>query len=538
MTRTVTLPGRAMRVFLVAARHGVAHALRRWLLGQRPHGPQRLRRLLEDLGGVYLKLGQLLSLQPDILPPRYCRALSDLLDRVPAFPFREVEALFQTELGQSPLEIFEDFDRKPLATASIAQVHAAVLNGRPVAVKVRRPTVGRDFEPDLRLIRQGERLLRRWGPRRWAWLPGALQELDRWTREELDFRCEARVLAMVRRDAEGRAGEVIPALVEALSGPRILVAELLEGPTLLTALRRLESGAGVPEGIDPEAVAGHIVDNFTDSAFRRGLFHADLHPANLLILPGSTVGYVDFGIAGSLSAHSRRSLLRMILALHQGDDRAFHRAFLQIAVLRPGSDPAALGRGIGQLLAGWSGSLEATTEAPRRFTLLMLDLLTLSRTTNVWPAPEVLRYFRSAISTDGLIQRFAPGFDLGARLDAGCRRLMEEMTLRDQASMAALADWGAAGMRWWAAEATRAAAPALTVDGSLEETGGKSRSPGRRAIQLLLLGSGCALAALFHPAPHWGLNLFSAELIATGAATLSLVSALHRMARNNPRSEV
>jgi predicted unusual protein kinase regulating ubiquinone biosynthesis (AarF/ABC1/UbiB family) len=327
----------------------------------------------------------------------------------------------------------------------------------------------------------------------------------------------------------------------------------------------VEGGAEAPAGIDLEAVAGHIVDNFTDSALRRGLFHADLHPANLLLVPpaeaptGSTdstdsadstdstdstdsagaVGYVDFGIAGTLSRHSRRNLLAMILAMYQGDATGFERAFLKIAILRPGTDLEAFGRGIDRLLTEWSEDPDegaaATAATGRkhhrlhcRFTRIMLDLLFLSRSTNLWPAPEVLRYFRSAISTDGLIQRFAPGFDVGARFHQQCRRLLTEEAVRHPFSAATVADWSAAGMR----QLTQVLQPPPLTDGQpLKETGSKSRSLRRRTCRLLLLLTGCTLAAALHPAPRWGLNLFSAELTVAGVASLALVTTLYRLAR-------
>jgi hypothetical protein len=222
----------------------------------------------------------------------------------------------------------------------------------------------------------------------------------------------------------------------------------------------------------------------------------------------------------------------MILALYEGDAADFQDAFLKIAVVGTGSDLRGLSRGLRRLLARWREGREG--EAPRlhtHFTSIMLDLLALSRATDVWPAPEVLRYIRSVISTDGLIQRFAPGFDVGGRFHAACRQLVIEEGLPGLSTVALAADFGAAALR-------RFTTASLTVPGAVEETAREARPLGRPVLQLLLLATGCALAALHHPEPRWGLNLFSAELLAAGAAALALLALLARYAGAAPEREV
>ena len=155
----------------VIVRHTLAHALMlartRWsrldrhFAARKLSGPERLRVMVEDMGGTFIKFGQMLALQPDILPVEYCNALFNLLDRVAPFPFAHVEQTFIKEFGKSPREIFDDIEVEPIATASIGQVHVARLQGQKVAVKVQRPNVEADFNGDIRLMSSFIRLIQR-----------------------------------------------------------------------------------------------------------------------------------------------------------------------------------------------------------------------------------------------------------------------------------------------------------------------------------------------------------------------------------------
>ena len=263
---------RFLNIAFLLLRHGSAHLFGRWLRpwpalsrrldGERP-GPQRLTALLSDLGGTFVKFGQMLALQPDILPRAYCDALFDLLDRMPSFPYREVEATFIEETGRRPTDIFEYIESEPLASASIAQVHVAFVDGRKYAVKVQRPDAGADFAGDIRLMTLGVGLIRLLRLRSMYWVLELMGEFITWTREELDFRCEARYMNQLRANAGDNDRERVPQVLEEYTSRRILVVEYLDGVTALNYLRAVDEGDDgllqrlADDGFDAEIFAGN-----------------------------------------------------------------------------------------------------------------------------------------------------------------------------------------------------------------------------------------------------------------------------------------
>jgi predicted unusual protein kinase regulating ubiquinone biosynthesis (AarF/ABC1/UbiB family) len=184
---------RLLHIARVLVTHGAAHLVVRylhrwpWLLRRvalaRLPGPERFRRLFEDLGGSFIKFGQMLALQPDILPLEYCNALFNLLDRIAPFPFADVERVFVEELGRLPAQLFDEFDATPLSTASIGQVHVARRAGQKVAVKVQRPSVDVEFAGDIRLIQLAMRLIRGLRVTSLFWALEPMDEFAAWTVE-------------------------------------------------------------------------------------------------------------------------------------------------------------------------------------------------------------------------------------------------------------------------------------------------------------------------------------------------------------------
>lgn len=531
---------RLLFVILVLCRHAARLLASRLQPRQRRRpGPKRLQQLLEEVGGTYLKLGQVLALQPDIIPREYCNALFDLLDKVPPFPYSEVERIFQEELGRSPTQVFDSMEPKPIASASIGQVHVAWKAEQKLAVKVRRPAIEKVFAADLKLLQGVAWLITKLRLIRLYWLVRAIRELGTWTWEELDYRYEARFMTALGYNARDNDNETVPQVSEEYTTSRILVAEFLDGPMMVDYIRSLERNDHAMDeelqaiGFEPEEFARHIVENFVSDAFHHGLFHADLHPANLLILPDNVVGYVDFGITGSLSRYSRRNLVALTLAMTRADPDAMMSFFLRISTSDPSSDTNAFRRGMEKLVVTWcrvdGGGAHPVLEA--NFTQIMLDLLHVSRETGVWPTPDVIRYLRSVITADGLIARFAPGLDVSQYLEQVCEKYLHREMLHDVLSIENLADWTATTAR----ALRRVPATMATILRQLSqadlpppsaEAGGQSesaRASTRPSLQLALVALASSLLSLLEP-PQLGINLFTVELATALIAATMVVT--------------
>ncbi len=436
---------RFFQVLSVILRQLTRVAVRR-LRGQPVKGHLLLREGFENVGGSFLKLGQIMSLQVDILPREYCDALLSLLDRVPTSSPEEVAGVFLAEYGRPPEELYAEFDYVAIGSASIGQVHRAKLeDGTPVAVKVRRPGVLQMFHRDTLLLQSLVWLIFLFRVRSLYFTRDLVREQVTWTRDELDYRREASHCDLVGRNAVDSATERIPKIYWSLTCSRILTMEFLQGFSVSAYLRLVENNdqealADLKSiGFDPGVFCRNVITNFLRDAFRFGVFHADLHPANLLILPGNVVGYVDFGIVAKLTQEARHKQIELTLAYSAGDPDAIFRQFLNICTLTPDTDLDGMRRKIAQMARTWY--MEPAVHGKARFrvsvTITMMDLLTAARNYGALVDGEMVKYIRSTVLVDGVVSRLAPGLDLAQAL----RNVVEEY-LFEQSRKKVLASGG------------------------------------------------------------------------------------------------
>jgi predicted unusual protein kinase regulating ubiquinone biosynthesis (AarF/ABC1/UbiB family) len=402
------------------------------LLSRRPiDGPNLLREGFERAGGTFVKFGQILALQVDTLPREYCVALMMLLDRVPTAPREHVLRIFENDLGAPPEVLYRRFDYVPIASASIGQVHRAELHdGTRVAVKVQRPDVHRDFHRDLLVMRGFIWLVFQLRIKSLYFMRDPVRELALWTHDELDYRREAAHCNLLAQHAEGSSIERIPKIFWNLTTARVLTMEFLEGPNVSTYLKWVERGAEEElsqlrsAGFDPAVFSNNVITNFLRDAFRHGVFHADLHPANLLILPNNVVGYVDFGIVASLTPEARRKQIELTLAYASGSPEAIYEEFMNICTPSEDADFAGIRLRIAEMARTWYA--EPTVGGNVRFqvtvTAAMMDLLTICRDYGVLVDQEMIKYIRSTILVDGLVSLLSPGLDIAGAL----RTVVEE----------------------------------------------------------------------------------------------------------------
>ena len=314
--------GRLSEIAQVAARHGFGYFLRRNRLGDLMSGGangagdatasdrgRRLREMLDELGPTFVKFGQLLSTRPDVVPPDIVIELRALQDNVTPFPFEQVREVVEEELGLTVEQAFVEFDEVAIASASIGQVHRAVLpDGQVVAVKVQRPAAARQIEADLGLLYQAAKLLRERvralefiDPRE------LVDEFARSIRLELDYGHEARNADAFHRNFARDPRVVVPRVIRAYSTGRVLTLEFLHG----TKVSELDLDAlGADEC---RSVAYKMADTWMTMVFRHGFFHSDPHPANIFVMDTGELGLVDFGQAGKLTDEDMAKLTRLFV---------------------------------------------------------------------------------------------------------------------------------------------------------------------------------------------------------------------------------
>ncbi len=293
---------------------------------------QHLRELLDELGPTFVKFGQLLSMRPDIVPPDIVAELRALQDDVRPFPFEQAERVIEEELGNSVERLFLEFEERPVAAASIGQVHRAVLpNGNRVAVKVQRPGAPRQIEADLSLLYQAARLLKeRVRALDFIDARGLVDEFARQIRQELDYRLEARNAQTFHRNFAGDPHVHIPKVYWSYTRARALTLELIEG----TQLADVEAEAWAVE--ERRDLAYLMAQTWMEMIFRHGFFHGDPHPANILVMDEvGHIGLVDFGAVGKLTDEDMTKLTRLFIDAAQERVEALPRRLADLGVRYP-----------------------------------------------------------------------------------------------------------------------------------------------------------------------------------------------------------
>lgn len=343
------IANRYRTVLRVLSRHGFGLAaerigLRRLGLwrpeaGEEPAGRgQRLRRALEELGPAFVKLGQVLSTRADLLPPDVTAALERLQDDVRPFPFEQVLAMIEAELGARAGELFAEIDPEPIAAASIGQVHRAVLgDGREVVIKVQRPGVAEQIELDLHVLQSlAATAARRTHFGRSYDLPGVAREFSAMLRAELDYRQEGQNADRLRANFAGDETVRFPAVYWEYTSSRILTLERVGG------LRITDRGALMRAGLAPPKVALALAGAIFRMVLRDGFFHADPHPGNMFVGPDGAIIFIDMGMVGELTPIMRENVVDYVIGVVGKDPDRVVRAILNMGVVRRPGVRAAL----------------------------------------------------------------------------------------------------------------------------------------------------------------------------------------------------
>jgi ubiquinone biosynthesis protein len=391
------------------------------LVVRRRAAPAVLRRYLQACGGGFVKLGQTLAMRYDLLPEDYCDELLTLLDRVPAIPVARIEQIIQEDLSRPLASCFASLEPAPLGSASIAQVHAARLTtGEAVAVKVARPGIARTLRVDLAYLRMTARFTGRFGVFRRLNLEAVVRELTELTREELDFRREARNMALFHeRLAQDEVDHSAPRVYFGLSGSRVITMERIEGvpmTSLLAAVQRddrvqLERWARC--GIRPRRTARLLLRSILEQTMRHRVFNADPHPANLVVQDGGTLAWLDFGMVGWLDEHTWAHQFRMQRALAAEQVQPAVEALLDSLAPLPARDLSGFELQARGILREWIRSSRdpQATMAEKSAARVLVRLFAAMRAAGISVPADLVRLFRALIVSDLVLLRLDPGID-------------------------------------------------------------------------------------------------------------------------------
>ncbi|MBL0214010.1 MAG: AarF/ABC1/UbiB kinase family protein [Myxococcales bacterium] len=298
---------------------------------------RRIERTIIELQGLFIKVGQLISIMTNFLPEEFRRELEGLQDAVPPRPYADIEARLREELGRKPAELFAQFETRPIASASIGQVHIARLeNGQKVAVKVQYPDIEEVVRRDLNTLRRIFRIIGWFIP--YQGLDELYREIRSIILEELDYRAEADNTRTIAANFEGRTDVAFPKVVDELSTARVLVTHFEPGCKITDkkAVKQL--------GLDRGQLARQVVEIYCQQIFTDGVYHADPHPGNLLVRPSSTgdatptIVFLDFGAVAEIPANIRQGIIELIQGALTRDTRKIVGAMKQMGFVARGAN--------------------------------------------------------------------------------------------------------------------------------------------------------------------------------------------------------
>jgi ubiquinone biosynthesis protein len=427
--------GRLLRITRVFVRHDLDEFVRavhlfrpyrlvlraltlRWVA--RPDKPRgvRLREALEELGPIFIKFGQMLSTRPDLLPEDIAVELARLQDRVPPFPGEAARAIVERALGGPLAQHFRQFDAEPVASASVAQVHFALLaDGSEVAVKVLRPGIAPVIERDLALLFTLARLAERYWPEARRLKPReVVDEYSRTIHDELDLMREAANASRLHANFENSPLLHVPKVYWDLTRSQVMVMERVTGIPISNVAALREAG------VDLRKLAHAGVEIFFTQAFRDGFFHADMHPGNIFVLPDGRYGAVDFGIMGTLSERDKHFLAENFLAFFNRDYRAVAEAHVRIGWVHQDTR-----------IEEFENAIRAVCEPifakPLKdisFGRLLLRLFQTARRFNFEIQPQLVLLQKTLFNIEGLGRQLYPELDLWETAKPFLERWMHE----------------------------------------------------------------------------------------------------------------
>lgn len=399
-----------------------------------------VRWFLQSCGGAFVKLGQVLAMRYDLLPAEYCQELSKLLDRMPPVPAKRIIAAIEKDLGRPLNQVFQTFDRVPLASASVAQVHRAVLHeGDAVVVKVVKPGIRRQLDVDLGFAVVLARMLDRYRLLPYLGLSRIVADLVRLTREELDFRREARNAHILHRLLlQDEIDHYAPRIYAAYCGEMIITMEEIRGVSVIDMLDALDTRDEVrirewrERGISIPRTARLLLRSILEQTIRHRMFQADPHAANLIVMEGGTLAWVDFGITGWLDEKTWSQQFRLRSAIAEGRLHDAYESFLDTLEPLPPVDLSQFEIEVKAVIRDWllASSNPHSTLLEKSSGYFLIRIFGAIRRARAALPTNVMRLYRTMIIGDIIMLRLDPAIDWLPIL----RSFVEEETRRQVAA--------------------------------------------------------------------------------------------------------
>ncbi len=421
--------GRAREILTVLVKHGFGQVVSGLPLHRIPglgsiqdegsivenvDAPERAVRAMEELGPAFVKLGQMLSTRPDLLPAAWVRAFSRLQDRVPPFPADQAHAVIQEQLGAPVADLFAEFKDAPIASASIAQVHEAWTHeGQALAIKVQRPGIEQQLRSDLNILYvlagwlEGQIDLGVYTPQ------AVIEAFDRAITAEADFNLEATSGEALRAALARVEGVAVPRIVRALTSRSVLTMEWAPGRNL--------SDIGETRA-DRQKVLEALIEATFTQLFEHGLFHGDPHPGNLLVDDDSVLTYLDFGLVGRITPAMRDTLVGLFVSVMFKDADGVARTLYRAGSAEGRVNLRSLSAQLGQLLQEF-GELNFDQQDTGR---IAVEILALSRAHGMRLPEEYAVLARAMATLDGIARQLVPGFDIWNAVKPYASRLASE----------------------------------------------------------------------------------------------------------------
>ncbi|TBW26424.1 AarF/ABC1/UbiB kinase family protein [Gramella sp. KN1008] len=385
--------------------------------------PEELVEDLKNMGPTYIKLGQLLSTRPDLLPDEYLDALANLQDNVSPVPFEDVKKIIEEELGTRISKAFNAFEEKPIASASIGQVHRAeLLSGRPVAVKVQRPGIRKQFMEDLETLDELTQLaVKHLEKAKTYAIDEVFAELRRILINELDYHKEAQNLKTLKENLQDYEHLIIPAPVDDYSSSRVLTMEFVSGKkiTSLSPLRQLEN--------DFSGLVEELVEAYLQQIINDGFAHADPHPGNIKFTDDDRIALIDLGMVARFGPKLQENLIELLLAISRSNGEKTAHILLKMSEMDEDSQPKEFTKTVSDVIMESENSRAKDLQTGR----ILIQLNRLALNTHIKLPVEINILGKILLNLDQIVAMLDPEFDLRAAIQRNVHDIMRKKMISE-----------------------------------------------------------------------------------------------------------